>query len=133
MNRKLIGRSGAIALAMTLASGTAAQADDYNKVMVAGGTLLLAHLANVNADCTSRGAIDVRVLSGPSSGTIRIVQRADYSHFTGNFEQCNTRKISGESVYYTPQKGFTGSDSVQLDVFFPAGVERTAGFTITVK
>lgn len=135
MVRKLVDRSCAAALVLSLVTAHVAQAADVtsNKVMVAGGALLLAHFANINADCSSRGAVEVRVLSGPSSGAIRLVQKADYGRFGGDYKQCNTQKVAGESAYYTPQKGFTGSDSVQLDVFFPNGVERTETFEITVK
>jgi len=95
--------------------------------------LLLSHFAQINLDCSSRGRIEIRVISGPSSGTIRTVHRADYEHFTGDYERCNTVKVAGESVYYTPAKGFTGSDSVEIDIFLTTGVEKTDSFTITVK
>ncbi len=122
-------------LMAALAAGRPAQAFDYNynRVMATGTTLLLGHLAQVNPDCTSRGAITIRVLSGPSSGAIRIVHRADYGHFTSDFAQCSSRKVLGESVYYTPQNGFIGTDTVQLDVFGPSGGELTMYFTVTVK
>ncbi len=56
-----------------------------------------------------------------------------YGHFTGDYQRCSAYKVLGANVTYTPQKGFTGSDSVQLDVIFPNGFERIETFTITVK
>jgi hypothetical protein len=127
-------RSGAIVLAMTLAVGADAQVyGRYDKAMVAGGTLKLAHYASINADCTSRGPTKIRIVSGPSSGTIRMAQRVDYGHFGGDFQQCSAVKVAGESVSYTPQRGFTGTDSVQLDVFYASGFERIETITINVK
>lgn len=71
MNRNLVRRSGAILLALTLAAGAEAQTySSGSKTMVAGGTLLLAHYANVNGDCSLRGPVEVRVVSGPTSGII---------------------------------------------------------------
>jgi hypothetical protein len=134
MTLRLAIRSGAIVLAVTLAVGADAQLyGRYDKAMVAGGTLQLGHFANVNGDCTSGGSVTVRVVSGPSSGAIRMAQNVGYGHFGGDYQQCNAVKVMGESVIYTPQRGFTGTDSVQLDVFYPNGVERVVTFTITVK
>ena len=105
----------------------------YSKTMAAGKTLLLTHYASINGDCSSRGPVEVRVVSGPTSGAIRVTQGSGYSHFTGDYQQCNAYRVFGANVTYAPQKGFVGSDSVQLDVIYPSGFERLETFTITVK
>jgi hypothetical protein len=121
-------------LALTFAAGAAAQTySSGSRTMVAGGALLLAHYASINADCSSRGPVEVRIVSGPTSGAIRVAQGPGYSRFTGDYQQCSASKVFGANVTYTPQRGFTGSDSVQLDVIFPSGFERIESFAITVK
>ena len=131
---RLAIRSGAIVAAMGLSVGAHAQVySGYNKAMVAGGTLQLAHYASINADCTSRGPTTVRIVSGPSSGTIRMARNVGYGHFGGDYQQCSAVRVMGESVFYTPQRGFTGTDSVQLDVFYASGLERIETITIAVK
>ena len=72
-------------------------------------------------------------VSGPTSGVIRTAQGSGYGHFTGDFQQCSAYKVFGANVTYAPQKGFIGSDFVQLDVIYPSGFERIETFTITVK
>jgi hypothetical protein len=134
MNRKLVAGSGVFVLALTCIAGAGAQTySNSSKTMVAGGTLLLSHYANVNADCSSRGPVEVRVVSGPTSGAVRVTQGLGYSHFTGDYQQCSASKVSGANATYVPQKGFVGWDSVQLDVIFPNGFERIETFSITVK
>ncbi len=130
----LAERCGAVALAMALAAGAQAQTyGNFRMTMASGGTLLLFHYANVHPDCTSVGPVEVRVLTAPSSGVVRTAQKAGYSRFNGDFVKCNTQKALGASVSYAPQKGFIGTDTVQLDVFYPGGLERVDTYTITVK
>lgn len=134
MFRGSVSRGGAILLAVTLGCGAEAQTySNYNKTMPAGRTLLLAHYVGVNGDCSSRGRTEVRVVSGPSSGTIRVAQGPGYSHFTADYQQCSAQKLIGANVTYTPQAGFVGWDSVQLDVIYPGGSERIDRYSITVK
>ncbi len=134
MTRKLNGQICAIALTSALVTNAAAQTyGNYNKTVVAGGSLLLAHYASINLDCTSRGPVTVRVVSGPSSGSVRIEQGLGYGNFTNEYRQCSARKTFGANVRYTPHKGFTGMDSVQFDVIFPSGFERIESISITVK
>ena len=101
--------------------------------MATGGTLLLAHYASVNKDCSSRGPVVVRILDGPASGKIQVAQGPGYSHFTGDYQRCSAYKVFGAYATYAPQKSFAGSDSVKLDVIYPSGLERIETFTITVK
>jgi hypothetical protein len=134
MKRKSASRGCAVLLALTLATGAAAQVYGRgNKTMVAGGTLLLAHYASINADCSSRGRTEVRIVSGPTSGVVRVAEGLGYGHFGGDYQQCGNSKGIGANVTYTPQRDFIGTDSIQLDVFYPSGVERIDTFTITVK
>lgn len=104
-----------------------------SKVMAAGGTLLLAHYASVNLDCSSRGPVVVRIVDGPTSGVIQVAQGPGVSHFTGDYQRCAAYRVFGADVTYAPQKTFTGSDSVKVDVIYPSGLERFETFTITVK
>ena len=115
------------------AAPPAAVAHESNKTMAAGGTLLLAHYASVDRDCSSRGPVAVRVVDGPASGEIQVAQGPGYSHFTGDYQRCDAYKVFGSDVTYVPQKSFAGSDTVKIDVTYPSGRERIETFTITVK
>ncbi|THD45272.1 MAG: hypothetical protein E7774_08380 [Bradyrhizobium sp.] len=134
MTRSQLNGYGALILALTFASGVAAQAyGNYNKTMPAGRTLQLGHYASVNGDCSSKGRVEIRVTREPSSGVVRITQRAGYSHFSGDYQQCSADRVFGASAAYTPQRDFIGSDSFQFDIIYPSGRERFDSYTITVK
>jgi len=36
--------------------------------------------------------------------------------------ECNRRRVAGAAIYYVSQRGFTGTDSVQAETYFPNGV-----------
>jgi len=120
-------------LAATVAGGANATSDTFSKAVVAGGTLQLSHYASVNMDCSSAGRPEVRIVTGPSSGAVRVVQGLGFSHFSNDYAPCSARRVHGATVNHAPEKGFLGSDTVQLDVVFPNGFERIDTYNITVK
>jgi hypothetical protein len=134
MKQTLINLCGAALLAMSLATGAnAATYHTLEKAMFSGGTLELNHYAQINVNCSSRGRVEVRILSGPSSGSVKLVQKMGSAKFSGDYEQCSTHLVPGTTVVYRPQTGYTGSDSVQLDVISPTGLEFIDTYNITVK
>jgi hypothetical protein len=53
-----------------------------------------------------------------------------------NFEkmpQCNSTKLQGMTVEYLPERGFTGSDEVELDVISQTGYEALVTYNVTIK
>jgi hypothetical protein len=101
--------------------------------VAAGAVLTLGHYASANPDCTSRGKTVVRVETVPMHGSVHMVETTGFSHFTENYESCNSRRIAGVTVQYRPQRGYIGDDAVGLDVIYPNGFERRFSYTITVK
>jgi hypothetical protein len=95
--------------------------------------LKVGHYANVNPDCSPIGVPIVRLSAPPVHGVVRTIRAMVFTHFTGIFEVCNSRRVSGVSVEYRPVRGFTGSDSFGLDVIFPGGAERLYSYEVTVK
>jgi hypothetical protein len=54
----------------------------------------------------------------------------------GNFPkltECNSHKIQGVTVEYVPNRAFTGSDEVELDVISQVGTEELVTYSITIK
>ena len=47
--------------------------------------------------------------------------------------ECNSHKMQGVTVEYTPYVGFTGSDEVEFDVVSQIGNELFVTYAITVK
>ncbi len=134
MKRTLIYRSGATLLAATLTVGAnAADYHTYEKAVFSDRTLEIGPYVQVNIDCSSKGRAEIRALSGPSSGSIRVIQKTFATKFVGDFEHCTGRRVPGSFVIYRPNVGFTGSDELRLDVVSPSGSELIETYKITVK
>ena len=106
-----------------------------NKTFVSGKTSKLEFYYTLNVDCSSIGDATVRIISGPSNGSISIVKGSGYSRFTQDNQRyvCNARPSQGVNVMYTPRSGFSGSDSVTLEVIFASGSSRTLTYNVVVK
>ena len=104
----------------------------FNRIGVAGSTLILGTFANTNPDCTATGKTFVRVSRNPSHGVVTVREGLVFSNFSAHPE-CNSHKMEGVAVEYTPNRGFTGTDEVELDDISQTGIEIFVTYAITVK
>lgn len=87
-----------------------------------------------NPDC-SVGEIPVaRIKKRPAKGEAEIEEGSGYSHYPKDSQlyECNKRQTLMSNVFYTPDKGFKGSDNFEVEIF-AAGNSRTVRFRVTVK
>ena len=84
----------------------------FERTVAAGAGTALNFAYSLNPDCSSRALPKLSMVRPPTHGTVKIEERSDFPRFPpGNpFAKCNAAKVSGVSVEYTPQSGFTGSD-----------------------
>lgn len=47
--------------------------------------------------------------------------------------ECNKRRLDGVVLHYEPNPGFTGTDSLTVDVVFPSGSSSKRHYAIAVK
>lgn len=80
----------------------------------------LLDLAWAHRDCTGAGLSTIRVIEDPRHGTIRVKEIAGSwtMHPSARFD-CSSKRLSGVSVVYTPEKGFRGRDAASLLVISP--------------
>ena len=90
-----------------------------------GARIKIAFIAAINPDCTTIDGMIVRAVDKPANGTVELVQNADFPIFTRNNPRsaCNTRRVSGTTVFYRSRSGFTGEDTFSYDWFTPAGIK----------
>jgi dienelactone hydrolase len=124
--------------ATAAAAGTAAPAaaaSTYRKTVAAGATTTLAFAYGVNPDCSSRGVPKLWVVQPPQHGTANVAPRTDFARFPSNnpLSACNTRKVPGIAVDYTPADGFAGSDTVVFEEISLEHHDRVFQFAITVR
>jgi len=112
-------RIGAIVFAVLLSIGSAQAA----KVVASGRPLQLYHAYATNPDCSSAGAVVVRVAQPPAHGRVSIRQTGVFPAFPASNPRsaCNRRRVPGVEAVYVSERGYTGPDIVVLQALFPAG------------
>jgi hypothetical protein len=115
-----------LGLSIGLLASTVAQADLRTFSTPRDTPVVLSQPHNWDADCTL-GTAKVRIIDPPANGTIT-VHMARYS--LGDFgypgstvigtlpEACRNRTVLGPQVVYTPDAGFTGTDTTVLRFTF---------------
>lgn len=106
-----------LGLLVSMASAQAA------KVVASGRPLMLYHAYYTNPDCTSGGAVVMRVSQAPEHGRVSIRPTGVFPRFPeSNIRNvCNRRRVPGMEATYVSQRGYLGSDLVVLEVLFPNG------------
>jgi hypothetical protein len=104
-------------------------------VAVAGIPLRLGHFASLNPDCTQIGEPHVRVTTPPSHGSVAVRAGEGYTNFVqaNPRNHCNYRPTPGVNATYTAERGYTGPDTVGLDIIFQTGEERQLTYNLSVK
>ncbi len=98
----------------------AAHAD---KVVASGRPLMLYEANATNPDCSSVGAVVLRVAQSPEHGRVSIRQTGVFPKFvlSNPRSACNRRRVSGVQATYVSQRGYLGPDFVILEALFPRG------------
>jgi hypothetical protein len=123
-----------ITLASLVLSASAAQAQ-YVKVAVSGQPMMLYQANSTNPDCTTMGAVTMRVVGGPQHGRVTVSSTGVFPTFPLNNprSRCNTRRVAGKKAFYTSRRGYVGSDAVALEVIFPNGRYLQRSFSSAVR
>jgi transglutaminase-like putative cysteine protease len=89
----------------------------------------------LNPDCSLIGLPTARVIGQPSNGNVAVENGTGFANFPPENQryECNKRKSDGVSIVYVPHPGFTGADSITLDIIFPRGLEMKRHYLIEVK
>jgi len=125
----------AITIALALFSATAAQAQSATKYAVSGRSLKLSFFNSTNPDCSTVGRPTIRLIRAPEHGRVTVTQATDFPNFpVSNIRnECNRRRVPGAAAYYVSQRGFLGTDFVQLEIIFPSGSLRQQSYNINVR
>jgi hypothetical protein len=103
-----------------LLSATSSHAE---KVVASGKPLMLYSAYATNPDCTSAGAVVLRVAQPPEHGRVTIRQTGVFPRFpeTNVRSICDRRRVPGVQATYISQRGYIGPDFIVLEALFPAG------------
>ncbi|KRB23347.1 MULTISPECIES: hypothetical protein [Mesorhizobium] len=90
----------------------------YQKTALSGQEIYVFGGTTLNPDCSSAGKDDVRVVSGPSHGNVKLVHGKVHPSYAKSNERskCNARMADGVKALYRSKPGFTGWDQVTFSV-----------------
>jgi transglutaminase-like putative cysteine protease len=108
---------------------------EVKRTAVVDQPLRVDFLYSINPDCSSAGAISIRTVEEPKHGTLTITKGAGFSAFPldNPRQACNRRRSEGMLIYYRPESGYLGPDSVTLDIIFPNGFSRQQHYAVAVN
>src|SRR6478609_3676119 len=89
--------------------------------------------SSVNPDCTPIPGIVGRIIVPPKNGQASFRDGVDYPTFaaTNDRHVCNTKRIRSLQLWYTPNPGFTGIDSLVAEALYPSGSSTRRAFGIS--
>ncbi|TPM28278.1 hypothetical protein [Mesorhizobium sp. B2-3-4] len=122
-------------LAVLAGAAWPAAAESYGKSALSGQEIYIFRDVSLNADCSSAGANDVRIIAGPSHGKVRLVHAKIYTGFAKSNERwkCNAHKVDGIKGLYRSNPGYKGRDQVTFSVHTYMGNAHQAVVSIDVQ
>jgi hypothetical protein len=114
---------------------TALETLEVKRVATVDQPLQVDFLYSINPDCTSIGVASVRSIEEPKHGKLTIGKGSGFSNFAKDNprQACNRRRSEGTLMYYRPDPGYLGPDSLTVDVIYGDGVARKRHYAISVN
>jgi hypothetical protein len=92
-------------------------------------------LTNIDPDCTTTPFANVRIVEEPKHGQATLKQDTGFTNFpkeNPSFE-CNKDRSEGTAVFYRSEAGYTGKDSMVVELLYAEGNESSLRYSIDVK
>ena len=92
-------------------------------------------LSNLDPDCTSTPFANVRIVEPPKHGEATLKQDTGFTGYAKDnprFE-CNQQRTDGTAVLYQSEAGYTGKDSLTVEIVYEDGRESNLRYAIEVK
>jgi hypothetical protein len=107
----------------------------YEKEAFSGSESRIAAMNFVNADCSGGPLPEVRVVTPPSGGDVRMepIKHTLNRDKKNHRAHCNGKIVDAVAVFYKPKSDFTGADQVVLDVDYKAGAIKRFMFAINIR
>ena len=78
---------------------------------------------SVNPDCSSRGEVDVRIVSPPAHGEVHLEKGHDFPNYGRDNPraECNRQEVPAQALFYKSSAGYSGPDAVVIEALYPDG------------
>ncbi|MFM9975537.1 MAG: hypothetical protein ACKVON_13310 [Beijerinckiaceae bacterium] len=89
----------------------------------------------LSADCNSLGKTEVRIITPPSNGQLKIEFTDDFPSYRSGDQRfhCNSRRVPGTKVIFIPNPNFAGQETIVTEGFYPNGRAAKLTSNITVR
>src|SRR5262245_14337006 len=107
----------------------------FNREVFADSEARIGAMNWVNSDCSSGELPSLRFVSPPQKGAMRTADVAIpmYRPSHDARASCNGEPVQALAVFYKPDAGYTGPDTVVIDVDFHKGNVARLNYKITVR
>jgi uncharacterized membrane protein len=112
-----------------LVSGASAQTVERTAKGPANKDIQVGLYINVQTDCSSGPLPTIRLATPPQNGKVTVKQGRVKAT---NYKQCLALEVPGYVALYRASPGFSGTDTLTLDIKFPNGRSETQKITVQV-
>jgi hypothetical protein len=108
---------------------------ELTRAAAAGQEMRIGFLASIDPDCAPKPVASARIVEGPEHGEVTVREDTGFTNFAKDNPRsaCNTRRSDGTAVLYRSQEGYTGKDTVAVEIVYADGHETSARYAIDVK
>jgi len=108
---------------------------ELSKTTLSGNESRIAAMNYVNADCSGGPIPDVRIISQPSSGELRLepIKHILDRQAKNRRAHCNGNTVDAVALFYKSKEQYVGADKVIVDVDFKHGKVSRYTFAIDVR
>ncbi len=108
---------------------------EITRAAASGQQVRVGFLTNINPDCSSTPFASVRIVEEAKHGTAALKEDTGFTNFAKEnprFE-CNKQRSDGTALLYRAEEGYTGKDSVTVQIVYADGRESSSRYSIDVK
>lgn len=112
-----------------------ATAPSIQRAAYAGTRQRLDFLTTLRPDCSYMGPSTYHFVVRPQHGVVDFKQAEEPPAFLQSsiYFKCNDRRVRGVLLYYTPDRGYDGSDRFVMEWISPAGLLYNRQYDVIVK
>jgi hypothetical protein len=108
---------------------------EVTRAAAAGQRMRIGFIAAIEPDCSLTPVASVRIVEPPKHGEAAVSPDTGFTSFAKENPRsaCNTQRINGNAVLYRSEEGYTGKDSVTVEVAYADGREASTRYEIEVR
>jgi hypothetical protein len=108
---------------------------EVTRAAAAGQQMRIGFVAALEPDCSPTPVANVRIVEQPKHGEATATPDTGFTSFAKENPRsaCNTQRTDGTAVLYHSEEGYTGKDSVTVEIAYADGHEVSTRYTIEVK